>query len=157
MAFKKFRDVYVVSGGISKFAKARPDVTFQPMVKEAYDYALNDIGMENKQAQEVFDGSVSSYFSDHFARQLMAGIMLQDYLGLCPLPSHRVEAGGATGGVCFQEAYKNIASGVMVSAWLSASRRCHTSIPGKAMNLSRWLRMSALTIRSAVSIPAIMP
>ena len=113
MGIKNTRDVYFVSGGISKFAKARPDVTFQPMVKEAYDYALKDIGMENKQAQEVFDGSVASYFSDHFSRQLMAGIMIQDYLGLCPLPSHRVEAGGATGGVCFQEAYKNIASGVM--------------------------------------------
>lgn len=113
MGFKKFRDVYVVSGGISKFAKARPDVTFQPMVKEAYDYALKDLGMENKQALEVFDGSVASYFSDHFARQLMSGIMIQDYLGLCPLPSHRVEGGGATGGICFQEAYKNIASGVM--------------------------------------------
>lgn len=113
MGIKNTRDVYFVSGGISKFAKARPDVTFQPMVKEAYDYALKDIGMENKQAQEVFDGSVASYFSDHFTRQLMAGIMIQDYLGLCPLPGHRVEAGGATGGVCFQEAYKNIASGVM--------------------------------------------
>ena len=39
-----------------------------------------------------------SYFSDHFTRQLMAGIMVQDYLGLCPLPNHRVEGGGATGG-----------------------------------------------------------
>src|SRR3989339_628252 len=113
MGMKKMRDVYFVSGGISKFAKARPDVTFQPMVKEAYDYAFKDLGLENKQAQEVFDGSVASYFSDHFSRQLMAGIMIQDYLGLCPLPSHRVEAGGATGGACFQEAYKNIASGVM--------------------------------------------
>ncbi|MFA5795083.1 MAG: thiolase domain-containing protein [Candidatus Brocadiia bacterium] len=110
---KKGRDVYFISGGISKFAKARPDVTFQPMVKEAYDYALKDIGLENKQAPKIFDGSVASYFSDHFQRQLMSGIMVQDYLGLCPLPSHRVEAGGATGGVCFQEAYKNIASGEM--------------------------------------------
>jgi len=56
---------------------------------------------------------VSSYFSDHFARQLMAGIMAQDYLGLCPKPSHRVEAGGATGGTCFQEAWKAVASGYM--------------------------------------------
>ena len=110
---QKTRDVYCISGGISKFAKARPDVTFQPMVKEAYDYALKDLGLDTRQARELFDGSVASYFSDHFQRQLMSGIMVQDYLGLCPLPSHRVEAGGATGGVCFQEAYKNIASGIM--------------------------------------------
>jgi acetyl-CoA C-acetyltransferase len=39
--------------------------------------------------------------------------MAQDYLGLCPKPSHRVEGGGATGGLCFQEVWKSIASGHM--------------------------------------------
>jgi acetyl-CoA C-acetyltransferase len=107
------RTVYVVSGGVSKFAKARPDKTFQAVIKEAYDYAIRDLGLTFPQFTELVDGSVASYFSDHFARQLMAGIMAQDYLGLCPKPSHRVEGGGATGGLCFQEAWKNIASGYM--------------------------------------------
>ncbi|MCX6639726.1 MAG: thiolase domain-containing protein [bacterium] len=105
------RDVYVVSGGVSKFAKARPDVTFQPMVKEAYDYALNDIGLDFKQGAELIDGSVASYFSDHFARQLMSGAMVQDYLGLCPKPNKRIEGGGATGGLCFQAGWEAVASG----------------------------------------------
>ncbi len=91
------RPVYVVSGGVSKFVKARPDKTFQGLVKEAYDYALADLGIDHSQFFELVDGSVASYFSDHFTRQLMAGIMVQDYLGLCPKPSHRVEGGGATG------------------------------------------------------------
>jgi len=103
----------MVSGGISKFAKARPDKTFQAVVKEAYDYAVSDLGLEIGKFNELADGIVVSYFSDHFARQLMAGIMVQDYLGLCPKPGHRVEGGGATGGICFQEAWKNIASGYM--------------------------------------------
>lgn len=107
------RKVYVVSGGVSKFAKARPDKTFQAVIKEAYDYAIYDLGLTFPQFSELVDGSVASYFSDHFTRQLMAGIMAQDYLGLCPKPSHRVEGGGATGGLCFQEAWKNIASGHM--------------------------------------------
>ncbi len=107
------RPVYCVSGGVSKFAKARQDKTFQAIVKEAYDYAINDIGLENGQFNEICDGSVASYFSDHFQRQLMSGIMVQDYLGLCPKPSHRVEGGGATGGLSFQEGWKNIASGTM--------------------------------------------
>ena len=80
------RPVYVVSGGVSKFAKARPDKTFPGLVKEAYDYALCDLGIEHSQFFELMDGSVASYFSDHFTRQLMAGIMVQDYLGLCPKP-----------------------------------------------------------------------
>jgi acetyl-CoA C-acetyltransferase len=105
--------VYAVSGGVSKFAKARPDKTFQAIVKEAYDYAIHDIGLSFEQFTALVDGSVASYFSDHFQRQLMSGIMAQDYLGLCPKPSHRVEGGGATGGLCFQEAWKSVASGHM--------------------------------------------
>ena len=107
------RPVYVVSGGVSKFSKARPDKTFPAIVKEAYDYAIADLGLEHRQFIELVDGSVASYFSDHFTRQLMAGIMVQDYLGLCPKPGHRVEGGGATGGICFQEGWKSVASGDM--------------------------------------------
>lgn len=109
----KARDVYVVSAGVSKFAKARPDKTFQAIVKESVDYIVRDLGLDYPQFVELVDGSVASYFSDHFSRQLMAGVMCQDYLGLCPKHSHRVEGGGATGGICFQEGYKNVASGVM--------------------------------------------
>jgi acetyl-CoA C-acetyltransferase len=107
------RSVYALSGGVSKFTKARPDKTFQAVVKEAYDYSIEDIGLDFPTFTSLVDGSVASYFSDHFSRQLMSGIMAQDYLGLCPKPSHRVEGGGATGGLCFQEAWKAIASGHM--------------------------------------------
>jgi acetyl-CoA C-acetyltransferase len=105
--------VYAVSGGVSKFTKARPDKTFQAIVREAYDDALHDLGLGFAPFTELVDGSVASYFSDHFQRQLMSGIMVQDYLGLCPKPGHRVEGGGATGGLCFQEAWKSVASGHM--------------------------------------------
>lgn len=107
------RPVYAISGGVSKFAKSRPDKNYQAVVKEAYDYAINDLEISFPAFTEIVDGSVASYFSDHFSRQLMAAIMAQDYLGLCPKPSHRVEGGGATGGLCFQEAWKSIASGHM--------------------------------------------
>jgi len=107
------RTVYAVAGGVSKFAKARPDKTFQAVIKEAYDYAIKDLDLDHTTFSDVVDGSVASYFSDHFSRQLMAGIMAQDYLGLTPKPGHRVEGGGATGGICFQEAWKSIASGHM--------------------------------------------
>jgi acetyl-CoA C-acetyltransferase len=107
------RPVYAISGGVSKFTKARPDKTFQAVVKEAYDYAVQDLGMDIPAFNQLVDGSVASYFSDHFNRQLKAGTMVQDYLGLCPKPSHRVEGGGATGGLSFQEGWKSIASGHM--------------------------------------------
>lgn len=101
------RKVYMVSGGVSKFVKARHDKTFQGMVKEAFDYAMRDVP---DLKMDKIDGSVASYFSDHFTRQLKAGAMAQDYLGLCPRPSKRIEGGGATGGLCFQAAYESVAS-----------------------------------------------
>jgi acetyl-CoA C-acetyltransferase len=105
------RPVYALSGGVSKFTKARHDKTYPAIVKEAYDYAIDDLGIDFPTFTSLVDGSVASYFSDHFERQLMAGIIAQDYLGLCPKPSLRVEGGGATGGLCFQEAWKSLASG----------------------------------------------
>ena len=104
------RPVYMISGGITKFAKAHPDKDFRLMVKQAYDYALRDIP---KFSKDMIDGAVGSYFSDHFTRQLKAASMAQDYLGLCPKPSKRIEGGGATGGLCFQSAWEAVASGRM--------------------------------------------
>ena len=104
------RPVYMITGGITKFAKAHPEKDFRLMVREAFDYALADLpGL----TRDSIDGSVCSYFSDHFTRQLKAGAMVQDYLGLCPKPSRRIEGGGATGGLCFQAAWEAVASGRM--------------------------------------------
>ena len=104
------RPVYMISGGITKFAKSHPEKDFRLMVKEAFDYALKDLP---RLSIEQIDGSVGSYFSDHFTRQAMAASMVQDYLGLCPKPSKRIEGGGATGGLCFQAAWEAVASGRM--------------------------------------------
>ncbi len=104
------RPVYMVAGGITKFSKASPNKDFRYMVKESFDSAMTDVP---DLTLERIDGSVVSYFSDHFTRQLMAGIMVQDYLGLTPKPSRRIESGGATGGMCFQNAWESIASGRM--------------------------------------------
>ncbi|PZR95793.1 MAG: thiolase domain-containing protein [Candidatus Chloroheliales bacterium] len=104
------RPVYMVSGGITKFRKANPEQDFRLMCKVAYDYAMNDVpGL----TPDMIDGSVASYFSDHFTRQLKAATMVQDYLGLVPKPSKRIEGGGATGGLCFQGGWESVASGRM--------------------------------------------
>ncbi|MCL4316956.1 MAG: thiolase domain-containing protein [Candidatus Thermoplasmatota archaeon] len=108
--YKFSRKVYLVSGGVTKFAKAHPEMDFRYMVKVAYDYAMNDIpSLEKKD----IDGSRISYFSDHFARQLKAASMVQDYLGLNPKGSMRIEWGGATGGEVFQAGFEAVASGRM--------------------------------------------
>src|SRR4030067_675091 len=102
------RPVFVISGGITKFTKAEPRKSFRVMVKEAFDYAMRDAP---KLRREDIDATVVSYFSDHFTRQLMAGIMAVDMCGLVLKPTIRVEGGGSTGGLCFQEAWRHVASG----------------------------------------------
>jgi acetyl-CoA C-acetyltransferase len=100
----------MIAGGITKFKKAYRDKDFRRMVKEAFEAAMADVP---RLKPDRIDGSVGSYFSDHFTRQLMAAGMVQDYLGLCPRPSKRIEGGGATGGLCFQSAWEAVASGRM--------------------------------------------
>jgi len=104
------RRVFMVTGGVTKFAKAHPAMDFRLMVKRAYDYALKDVTNLTK---DRIDGTRVSYFSDHFSRQLKAASMVQDYLGMNPKGSVRIEWGGATGGECFQAAFEAVASGRM--------------------------------------------
>ncbi len=104
------RRVYMVTGGLTKFAKAHPAMDFRLMVERAYEYAARDTPNLTK---DRIDGTRISYFSDHFSRQLKAASMVQDYLGLNPKGSVRIEWGGATGGECFQAAYEAVASGRM--------------------------------------------
>ncbi|MFQ5589148.1 MAG: thiolase domain-containing protein, partial [Nitrospiria bacterium] len=104
------RPVYIVGGGVTKFQKANTEMDFRAMVKTAFDAARADLP---KLTPDMIDGSVASYFSDHFTGQAMAGIMAHDYLGLCPKPSRRIEGGGATGGLCLQSAWESVASGRM--------------------------------------------
>ncbi len=102
------RRVYAISGGVTKFAKAHSEMDFRLMVKRAYDYAMNDV--PRLKAGDI-DSSRISYFSDHFARQLKAASMVQDFLGLNPKDSRRIEWGGATGGQAIQAGWEAIASG----------------------------------------------
>lgn len=100
----------MVAGGLTKFAKAHPGMDFRLMTKKAFDFARAEV--PNLRLNGI-DGTRISYFSDHFTRQLKAASMVQDYLGLNPRGSVRIEWGGATGGECFQAAYEAVASGRM--------------------------------------------
>ncbi|AAT43773.1 thiolase domain-containing protein [Picrophilus oshimae] len=103
------RDVYIVSAGLTKFVKADQNNDYREKVREAFEYAKNDVKIKN----DDIDGSVCAYFSDHVQGQLLAGVLVNDYIGLAPKPSKRIEGGGATGGLAVQAGYEEIASGNM--------------------------------------------
>jgi acetyl-CoA C-acetyltransferase len=100
--------VAIVGGGISRYEKPRRD-TFEEMVTEAVTEALED--NPKLDLQEV-DNHVCSYFSDHFAQQLAASWIPNDYLGLTPKPITRVENGGAGPGTTLRAAWAMVASGI---------------------------------------------
>lgn len=102
------RRVYVLGGGISKFDKERTDGTMRDWIVEAVLGALDDAGVDIHDIEH----STTSYFSDHFDKQLKAGAIFQDNIGMCPKPNVRVEGGGATGGLALRNAYAYIKAGL---------------------------------------------
>ncbi len=103
------RRVCIVSGGITKFAKANL-LTQEEMVKDAFDYAMNDL--EGRLELRDIQTTICTYFSDHFNGQLLFDSLTQDYLAMCPRPSMRIEGGGATGGLGIRGGYMDVASGL---------------------------------------------
>jgi acetyl-CoA C-acetyltransferase len=103
------RKVCIVSGGITRFAKANL-LTQEAMCKDALNYALNDL--DGRLELRDIQSTICTYFSDHFNGQLLFDSLTQDYLAMCPRPSMRIEGGGATGGLGIRAGYMDVASGL---------------------------------------------
>lgn len=101
-------DIVVLGGGLSKFARERPDGTPTDWMVEAALEAIADAGVDPAE----IDHSLVAYESEILARQLSMGQVIQDALAFCPRPSIRVEAGGGTGGAALRTAYAYLKSGL---------------------------------------------
>lgn len=108
------REVAVIGGGVIAHSKARPDLNITDQCVEAYNMAREDLTeqMGKPFNNAYIDALVVSYFSDHFAGQLLGEAMIADSLGLNPKRSYRAMGGGATGGIGVQNGYALIASGL---------------------------------------------
>lgn len=101
-------NIVVVGGGLSKFAKERPDGTPVDWIMEAARAAVADAGID----PFAIDHTLIAYESEILARQVTLGQVVQDQLGLNPRPSIRIEAGGGTGGGALRTAYAYLKSGL---------------------------------------------
>ena len=119
------RRVFVLGGGISKFAKERPDGTMRDWITESVMEAVADAGVEI----EPIEHATTSYFSDHFDKQLKAGAIFHDNIGMCPKPNVRVEGGGGTGGLALRNAYAYIMSGLCDSMIVYGSENMGAHVP----------------------------
>ena len=84
------------------------EASFREMVVEAGAKAIADAGIEGRELQAVYGGSMAS---GRLISQEHIGALIADQMGLAPIPSTRCEAACASGGVAFREGYLSIASG----------------------------------------------
>lgn len=102
------RDIVIVGGAISKFASDRSDGTIRDWVVEAVIDTLDDAGVDIRDIEH----GITSYESDHFAKQMTLGAILHDSIAMVPKPNVRVEGGGATGGLALRTAFAYLKSGL---------------------------------------------
>jgi acetyl-CoA C-acetyltransferase len=121
----KERRVFVLGGGISKFAAERVDGAMRDWINESVLEALEDSGTRI----EDIEHSTTSYFSDHFDKQLKAGAIFHDNIGMCPKPNVRVEGGGGTGGLAIRNAYAYIKSGLCDSMIVFGAENMGRCVP----------------------------
>jgi acetyl-CoA C-acetyltransferase len=109
---KLARKVAVVGSGMTRFHhRIHADKTSREIFTEAALEAMASVdkGIESKDIEALYLGSFSSDVSEH---QSHLGPLMVDWLGLCPIPSVRVEDACASAGVALQIGVLAVASGM---------------------------------------------
>ncbi len=104
------REVAVIGVGCTKFGE-NWDTSFRNLFVEAGALALDDANLSGEQIEEMFVGNMSA---GRFVEQEHVGALIADYAGLATdnIPSTRVEAACASGGLAFRQAFTTVASGM---------------------------------------------
>jgi acetyl-CoA C-acetyltransferase len=101
------RKVAVIGVGMTKFGLLF-ERDLSSMAVEAGSIAINDAGIEKKDVEVLYGGTMSGGL---FSNQGHTGSLLADRMGL-NVPSVRVEAACASGGLALRQGYIDIASGM---------------------------------------------
>ena len=104
------RRVTVIGVGCSKFGELW-DMSFRDIVLSAGIEALEDANLEGREIDAIYVGNMSG---GRYLAQEHISALIADYAGLAELhiPSTRVEAGDASGGLALRQAYMAVASGM---------------------------------------------
>lgn len=103
------RDVAIIGVGATKFGELW-NKSFRSLGIEAGMKAIEDANLSGDEIDGLFIGNMSA---GRFINQQHVDALIADYSGMATnhIPATRVEAGGASGGVAFREAYMAVASG----------------------------------------------
>ncbi|VVB98755.1 3-ketoacyl-CoA thiolase [uncultured archaeon] len=102
------RSVSIIGTGLTKFGE-HWNLSFKDLIAEAGIKAIQDSGLARKDIQAVYGGCMAS---GRFIGQEHIGALIADQLGLNPVPSTRLEAACASGGVALRNGYITVASGL---------------------------------------------
>ncbi|MCK5458497.1 MAG: thiolase domain-containing protein, partial [Thermoplasmatales archaeon] len=104
------REVAVIGIGMTKFGELW-DKSFRQLIAEAGSKAILDAGIEGKEIDGMYVGSMSS---GRFVGQEHVGALVADAAGFSQvhIPSTRVEGACASGGLAVRQGYLSIASGM---------------------------------------------
>lgn len=102
------RRVAIVGGGMTKFGE-HWNLSFRDLITEAGIAALEDAGIDGKEIDGIFGGTMAS---GKMIGQEHVGALIADAVGLNPVPSTRVEAACASGGLALRMGFMAIASGL---------------------------------------------
>jgi acetyl-CoA C-acetyltransferase len=103
------RPVSIIGVGCTKFGE-RWDASLRDMVAEAGIMAIEDANVVGEQIDALYVGNMSA---GRFVEQEHIGALISDYAGLSRrhIPSTRVEAACASGGLALRQAILSVASG----------------------------------------------
>lgn len=101
------RDVAIVGVSQTKFGELW-DKSFRDLVVEAGVEAINDANMSGDKIDAMYIGNMTGGL---FVGQEHIGALIAEHSGLAPIPSTRVEAACASGGLAFRQAVMAVASG----------------------------------------------
>jgi acetyl-CoA C-acetyltransferase len=104
------RDVAVIGIGMTKFGELW-DKSFRQLIAEAGAKAILDSGIEGKEIDAMYVGSMSS---GRFVGQEHVGALVADASGFSTahIPATRIESACASGGLAIRQGYLSIASGI---------------------------------------------
>lgn len=109
------REVAIIGVSQTKFGELW-DTSFRDMITEAGLKAIEDAGIEGADLEAMFVGNMSAGL---FVQQEHIASLIADQAGLNPIPSTRIEAACASGGLALRSGIMAVASGfhdIVISA-----------------------------------------
>lgn len=102
------RKVAIIGAGMTKFGEEW-NRGFRDLIIEAGKAALEDSKLHGEEIEALYVGTMAS---GSLIGQEHAGALIADFMGLNPIPSTRVEAACASGGVALRQGFMAVASGM---------------------------------------------